>query len=265
MTKLSVTCTFGTSCNLSVANTTGFTPDNVNGFLPSSTTINWGSNLQANSFKLSEVSIFTAVIYNGYGIDATLENTTNGEIESPILITDDTKFPSSVAKTYSLDIDGYYTIGQFIALDKTYYEANFSTARFLNTYYIVYDSVNKLLYVAYNGNYTQLTVVELFDDHLTQIANMRAYHKVVSTCKMYNCYMDQMENFIPMILNKCATDKYKDQYNNVLVIYATLKAIEYRVYLCDYNIAQYYVEWLNSCANICSTNSTSTKTCSTCS
>lgn len=257
MTKLLTTYQFGSNCYITLSNTTGFNPESPDGFLKNSVVIDLNSTDHSKSFKLSEVYFFNAVIYNPYGKDQTIENVINGEVESPIKVTEDVNFPKDVNKTYSLNIDGYYIIGQLIALDKSYYDANKTSTRFTGNKYIVYDSVNKTLQYANNGVYTTLTLIELFDDKLVDVDFMRSYHKVVSTTKLYNCYMSQMEQYINSILSNC--NKGFD-YNNILVLYMTFEAIKYRINLCEYNYAQKYIEWINSCTNICNTN-TNVSTC----
>lgn len=252
MTKLSILYTFGNSCDIAIKNDTGFLPTKEDGFLQESATINWTSTDQAKIYKLSEVYIFTAIIYNAYGKTPTVENTTDGEIEPPVKIIDEVDYPSKLDKTYVFNIDGHYTISQLAAFDKTYYETNKATVRFAGTAYIVYDPVTKVLQHALNGVYTTLTIIELLDDHLTSISNMRSYHNLISSCKLYNCYMNKMEDYIPSIINTCSKIKSGSDYNNVLLLHSVLKAIEYRVYLCDYTSAQKYVEWVNNCAGICS-------------
>ena len=260
MTKLSTSYIFESVNNLVLSNTTGFSPDKADGFLNDSVSIDFSLSTYSKSFKLSEVYFITVLIGNPYGKDKVILNLVNGALESPIQ-TVDADFPNSVKKTYEITDDGYYILGQFIAINKTLYDANKNTVRFTNNKYIVYDSANNLLQVAYNGTYTTLTAIEMLDDKLTDIDFMRSYHKIVKTDVIYNCYMTQMESYIKSILSNC--DK-SFEYKNILILYMTLQAIKYRTCLCEYEYAQKNIEWVNSCVSICSNNTNSVSNSTNC-
>ena len=257
MTKLSISATLNSNSEINVSNTTGFTPTSAGGFLPSTTVINWDNTSQSNSFLLSEVYFFNLLIYNPYNDLPVVKNLVDGNLESPIAITDDSNFPTALNKLYTITQDGYYTVAQLIALDKSYYDTNKARSRFVDKNYIVYDSILKKFYHAKNGVYTELTAIELLYEDLVSIDYMISSVKKFSFINLRGCYVTKTDDYIKYTLDSCSTPSW---YNDYFMLYTTLEVIKYQIELCNYDLAQKYLEWINDCSNIC-TNSTTSTTC----
>jgi hypothetical protein len=253
MTKLSITATLNNLGEISVANSTGLTPAAVDGFLPSATVINWDNTTQSNSFKLSEVYFFNVLIYNPYNADPVVKNIVGNELEAPIQITADADFPVLLNKKYTITTDGYYTVSQIIALQKSYYETNKLRNRFVDKNYIVYDEILKKLYHAKNGVYTELTIIEVLDEDLVSVDYMKSVVKKFSYINLQSCYIKKTDDYIKSTLATCSTPIW---YNEYFILYSAIEVIKYQIELCNYTASQKYVEWMNNCVGICTTTTT---------
>lgn len=258
MTKLSTTATLNSDKILSVVNKTGFTPTNVDGFLPSTTVIDAVGTTHSKSFKLSEVLLFNILLYNPYNKVQEISNLVGTDLEPYVTISLDTDFTTKSSKTYTITKDGYYIAAQVIALDKVYYDANKSLNRFIDVDYLVYDITLKKFYHAKNGIYTELTAIEILDPDITSIDYMRSMNNIFSYIDLRQCYIDRTDTYISNLLSTCTTPTW---FNEYYIVYTTLEAIKYQIEFCSFETAQKYLEWISSCSNICTSNYSITKTC----
>lgn len=249
MTKLSFKYYFSTSCKIKVENTTGIKSlSNPDGFLSSDYQIDHASTTDSNNFSLAEIYLFTAIIYNPFGKDPIVEQVYKVKYSS-LEGSDLAKL--SYKPIHSLSNDGYYTVVQFIALDKLAYNTNYNSLRFNGNKYIVFDGDLSLYYTNTLINEASLkySVLDLLKVTDTSITNMIAWKSVFSTCKLYACYIKMVETSVIEGATSC--HKKSSDVASILILYSTLSAIKYRVQLCEYSIAQRYVEWVSQCGNYC--------------
>ena len=259
MTQLNFNYYFSTSCKIKIENATSVKSlSNPGGFLPTGYTVDNTSVKDSRNYTIDESYLFTAIVYNPFGKTPVVESVYKTKLSDPVG-TDTQKIVSSNV-IHPMSNDGHYTIAQFVAIDKAVYNANYNSTRFNGNNYIVTDGTylyytNTLI----NEQTLKISVLDLIKITNIEATGMIALKTVFSTCKLYACFIKQVET--KLIEKATACQAKAENISNVLVLYCTISAIKYRVQLCEYELAQKYVEWIAYCGNYCNNIISNTLDC----
>lgn len=252
MTKLKFELTLGDSCDLTIADTTGFVSSaNPEGFVLEATSVT-----PYDSYKISQGYFLNVLQYNKYGVDPIVVSTKevfeniNSEDVDPDYAEN---FP---AQTYKLVQDGVFSISRIFLISEEFYNAEKETSRF-DGKTIYYTDGTKVFKINPDTEVVENSSVKDFLKDVDPSIGLISTLKIISTCLTNKCYFNIINELIASGFDVCQGTFSAELIKQRDFIFMVLEAVRYLKDQGSILEVQKILETVDTCGGICKKVSTS--------